>query len=205
MNNTPIAPVHLLNTNQFSSQLEYNHTPSDYIKKSDNIKKQRAVLVSDTDNSHDYKRTTDDTMGNFPYKHILTGIQEITPFSALFFSRQNVDELHRRVRYEVHRTTGKIISKQDEIELITIMRGTYLQHSLNPQYKSEYKAEINRLNNVVINELLTDLISNVQQYIGYIKDITSNPVPLATPINTSITGTKTGRSIMDILVGNSIN
>lgn len=196
--NSNTQHIPLLNSTQFPTQFY--------------LPPQKDSSIEETDLSNynfgsldDLQRTPDDSMGDVPYKHVLKGIQELGPFSKLFFSRSNIDEIHRRIRYEVYIKTKTIISKQDEMELITIMRGNYLQYSMNPSNEIDFKKEIERLNTIVINNLLKGVVSNIQQYKGYLENISKNPTPLATPIFTSTTGTKTNRSVMDVLVGDSPN
>lgn len=133
----------------------------------------------------------------------LAGIQEVSPFSTLFFSLQNIQELQRLLRYNVYVNTNKkhIIGNQDETELVIIMRGIYLQYSKTPENYSLYKKEIERLNGLVITYLLPDLISNIEQYLGYIRDSTQNYIPMDRGVNPSIKGERTLRSVSDVLVG----
>jgi hypothetical protein len=127
-----------------------------------------------------------------PYKSILLGVQELGAMSKAYFSSQNVAWIQTHIRYEVYKRTDKkyVISNQDESNLLIIMRAIYLENSRNPTKAVEQKEEILRLNNLVIEEATTDIISELKQYSDYLRDISRNGIPLALPINTNTAGTK---------------
>lgn len=136
----------------------------------------------------------------------LAGIQEVSPFSYLFFSSQNIDALQKLIRYNVYIHTDKkhVIGYQNETELVIIMRAIYLQYSKVPAHQSLYKAEIERLNAAVVTQLLPDLVSNVKQYVGYIRDSSRPYMPMNRGMNSSIKGEKHLRSVSDVLVGDDL-
>lgn len=145
--------------------------------------------------------------GEYRYnKTVLEGIQEATPFSNLFFSRENIKEIQSLIRYNVYTKSGgkHIISEQNETELVIVMRGVFLQYSLFPQKTSEYTPEISRLNRLVLNTVLPNLISNIEQYYGYLKDLNSERTIMKLPQVTSSSGTRTeGGGTADALFGDS--
>lgn len=147
----------------------------------------------------------DPTRKNYASK-ALAGIQEVSPFSYLFFSSDNIEEVQRLIRYNVYLHTEKkhIIGKQDETELLIIMRGVYLQYGRVPASQKDYKAALQKLNRDVVTQLLPDLVSNVKQYIGYIRDSTQNHIPLARGTNPSNKGENTLRSVSDVLIGDDL-
>ncbi len=128
-----------------------------------------------------------------PYKGILGSIQELSPFSKIYFSKENVEWIQKNIRYEVYKLSDKryVIDPQDETNLLIVMKAIYLQNSKNPRKSSLYQQELLRLNRLVLNEAVPDIITQLQQYSAYIRDISKNPDPIALPRNVSITGTKT--------------
>lgn len=128
-----------------------------------------------------------------PYKGIIGSIQELSNFSKIYFSKENVTWLQKNIRYTVYITSNKkyVIHNQDETNLLIVMKAIYLQNSKNPSNPAMYKEELLRLNNLVIGEVTPDIITQLQQYNGYIKDISNNPMPIPLPRNTSVVGTKT--------------
>jgi ferric iron reductase protein FhuF len=137
-------------------------------------------------------------------RSVLHGIQEVSPFSNLFFSAQNIAEIQRLIRYNVYIHTEKehIIDNQDETKLVIVMRGVYLQYYRQSQMDPQtFKNEIEKLNSLVVTQVLPDLLSNLEQYMNYIKDISQNYTPLSIPKNTSVIGERTARTWTDIMVG----
>lgn len=140
-------------------------------------------------------------------KSALLGIIENTPFSDLFFSKENIENLQNLLRYTVYIKSNKkhVISKQNETELVIVMRAIFLQNSNNPTNPKDFENSINILNNLVVKEILPNLISNIEQYYGYLAVISSdNRRIVRLPTNTSTAGNKTILGgTADALFGNS--
>ena len=134
--------------------------------------------------------TSDKNLGNNFEEVALKGVHDCGMVGKLFFSEENLQEIHNRVRYEVwSASAGKyIIDEQDNIELAILMRSIYLQHGKNRN--CNYKQQIQDLNNLVISSVLPGIISRIKQYIIYLND-TQKPYKLMErPKNVNITGTK---------------
>lgn len=127
-----------------------------------------------------------------PYRHVLTGIQEIGPFSKAFFSVENMNWLHSNIRFKVYELSGKktVISRQKDSELLEVMRRVYLQNSMNPDSPLKMGDEMMRLNNLVLDDVVPRIISEVKQYNQYLIDINKIRTPISLPMNTSVIGTK---------------
>ena len=134
----------------------------------------------------------------------LAGNQETSLFTELFFSKANIDEVQRQIRYAVYLATDKkhVIDTQNEEELLIVMRAIYLEYGRVETNPCKIKCAIEKLNNLVLNRVLPNLISHVEQYYGYLRDI-SNPYTIMTrpSISDNVKGTKTLRSVSDVLVG----
>lgn len=132
------------------------------------------------------------------------GIQERTVINKLFFSPKNVENVQKMIRYTVHKHSGFTIGNQSEAELLIIMRSMFLQYSKNPlitdinAQKDVIRNEINRINNLVINDTVPRIVSEAQQYIHYLRDIDEPLKPQARSENTNIKGTKSFRDISEI-------
>lgn len=134
-------------------------------------------------------------------------------FSSVFFSKENVENLQKLIRYAVFKQTNEIIDNQSESELLIIMRSIFLSYpNFPPEFnkemrteqkeylKQEYKKEVNRLNEIIINETVPDIITQIKQYKDYIRD--SNRVSyIETPKDTSIKGQRQYRSVTEVLTG----
>lgn len=127
-----------------------------------------------------------------PYKSILGNTQALSPFSKIYFSKENISWLQKNIRYEVYKLSDKryVIDRQDETNLLIIMKAIYLQNSKNPKNSLYFKEELLRLNRLVLNQTVPDIITQLQQYGAYIRDISKNPEPISLPQNVSITGMK---------------
>ena len=125
----------------------------------------------------------------------LYGIQETSKLNQLFFSKKNMDIIQNNIRYTVYVKTNKrhIIDKQSDIELQIIMRSTYLQYSPNLEYN--YKEQIEYLNKLVVDWSVEQIIPQLEQYIGYLKEVEYMPMPIDLPVNLSSKGSRTLRSV----------
>lgn len=101
-----------------------------------------------------------------------------TPVSALFFSDTNVNAVQDAIRYRVWvDTAGKhVIGRQNDIELMTVMRSIYLQYSINAP--TDITGQVRILNAHVLNFCVPRIVSEVEMYMRYRKDISQLPVPL---------------------------
>lgn len=130
----------------------------------------------------------------------------------LFFSKRNVDNLQNLIRLLVHRETKVVIDKQSNRELLVVMRSIFEQYSRHPPYLEPSKGteynrlvvkktvdEVNRLNEIVLNEIVPKVISMVLQFFGYLKDVEGRRF-MDNPENVNIRGERKLRSVTDVLV-----
>ena len=134
------------------------------------------------------------TQNNFQLE-ALYGIQEQTQLNQLYFSKDNMNIIQNKIRYEVYMKTDKkhIIDNQSAVELEIIMRSIYLQHS--PNLPTQIKEQIKYLNELVTNWCVEKIIPEVYQYMGYLKQVEYMPVPIEHPQNLSSKGTRNLRSV----------
>ena len=145
---------------------------------------------------------------------VLNGIQETSLLSTLFFCKDNLISIQKLLKLGVYKALGEVIDTQNSQELLLYMRGVYLENAMNPpmlrcddppSVKSKilplYTAEISRLNTLVVHKALPQLVSQVQQYLHYIRDITESPYKNFDPINTSKIGTDDLRSTTQVYLG----
>ena len=135
-----------------------------------------------------------EVMNNFQVE-ALYGIQETSQLNQLFFSRKNLDNIQDLIRYTVYMKSDKKykIGKQSDVELEIIMRSIYLQHS--PNLPNKIKEQISYLNKLVSDWCVEQIIPEVQQYVGYIKEIEYMPLPIDLPVNLSSKGSRSLRSV----------
>ena len=121
----------------------------------------------------------------------LRGNWEKTPVSDAFFTRENVQRIQAAIRKGVYDASGPRkyeISDQSAEELSMIMRAMYLQYSKNSPYNVQ--GQISELNEMVVKWSVPRILSEVEAYTYYLKDISHLPVPLPQPIHLSSAGTK---------------
>ena len=125
------------------------------------------------------------------YNNALKNIQDSTPLSRVYFSKKNIDMIQNIIRYQVWIQSDKkhTIGRQSDLQLQIIMRSYYLQYSQNLSYN--IKEQVTKLNNLVIDESVSTILTNVEQYIAYKKAVSTIPEPIARPKYLSSAGTKT--------------
>jgi hypothetical protein len=153
------------------------------------------VIMNNTQNVKDMNMIEGNKTNNNFQVESLYGIQETSKLNQLFFSKKNMDIIQNNIRYTVYVKTNKkhIIDKQSDIELQIIMRSTYLQYSPNLEYN--YKEQLEYLNKLVVDWSVEKIIPQLEQYIGYLKEVEYMPMPIDLPVNLSSKGSRTLRSV----------
>jgi hypothetical protein len=122
---------------------------------------------------------------------MLRGNWEQTDLSKAFFTRRNLESIQKQIRDGVYRASGPKqykIDDQDVDEIKTIMRAMYLTYAKNNPFQID--AQINDLNRLVIEWAIPRIVSEIDQYAFYLKDISHLPIPMEKPLNVSSAGTK---------------
>ena len=99
--------------------------------------------------------------------------------------------IQKKIREEVHkRTKGQyqLDEDQDESDLTIVMRSIYLDKCKN--LPGETVRQVKLLNQQTVDYIIPDLISNIKQYFGYIKDINQPLKPMMRPMNVNNSGRK---------------
>lgn len=134
--------------------------------------------------------------------------------STLFFSKDNLQNIQHLLRYIVFKQSGDIIDNQSENDLLIVMRSVFLSYPNFPpdlppnatrqqrEYvRGLYRAEIFRLNDIVVNEAVPKITSQLRQYKDYIRDSQSSLQVMDTPQNVSTAGQRQYRSVTQVLTG----
>lgn len=133
-------------------------------------------------NNKDYDRARAATQSFF----------EINDITRIFFSNKNMQRIQKKIRDEVCRITkGQYVLEcdQDESDLTIIMRGVYFDKGKNLPDNPIRQVKI--LNQQTVDYLVPDLISNIKQYFGYIRDINQPLQPFPWPQNVNNSGRRT--------------
>jgi hypothetical protein len=123
---------------------------------------------------------------------MLRGTWERTPVSDAFFSQENVGAIQAAIRryvYEKSHPKGYMIDDQSVDELKIIMRAMYYQYGKN--YPKDIPGQVSELNQLVVNWSGPHILSAVDHYVYYLKDIDTLPVPMAHPVKLSSAGSRT--------------
>ena len=118
-------------------------------------------------------------------------IYEQNKLQKFFFSKKNIEKLQQLLRYNVYIQSNKKhkIGYQDDTSLKIIMKSIYLQYSKNNS--SNIKQQVQSLNNLVLDYSVSNILSNIEMYLVYKKNISNLPTPLNNPKYISNNGTKT--------------
>tara|TARA_B110000261_G_scaffold30838_1_gene35296 strand:+ start:311 stop:802 length:492 start_codon:yes stop_codon:yes gene_type:complete len=108
----------------------------------------------------------------------------------VFFSKENVSALQQGIRYLVYaKTVDKyMIDNQSETELQVIMRSIYLQYCKN--LNENILCQVKDLNSKVLDYVVPKILSELNQHLTFINDISYLPVPLDRGQHVSSSGSK---------------
>jgi hypothetical protein len=129
-----------------------------------------------------------------------------------FVSKNNVDTLMYQLLSTVKRLSGYSIGEQSKVTLLLSMEYKYNYHARNideertgrKALNAYIKSEVQRLNELVINEIAPIIINEVESYLQFQTDYFKvSHEALARPVDTSITGTTDYRSQNDVFGGNT--
>lgn len=112
-----------------------------------------------------------------------------SPLATQFFSAQNIAVIQGRLRQIIYDKTGYTIGRQSDEQLALVMRAMYLWHANHDG--ADMRAELDRLNSIVLSEVVPMVGTGIAQHIGYIRDASELPVPLDRARNMSIKGNNT--------------
>ena len=125
----------------------------------------------------------------------LKGADEDSILSKVFFHPKNVDLIQKQIIIEIfHQTNGEyLIEKQSESDLQVVMRSIFLQHAKHQP--DNIKEQIRELNNLVVDDVIPGIVSEIKAYFGYLRDISQPMQIMDRPENVSSTGTRTLPSV----------
>ena len=122
---------------------------------------------------------------------MLRGNMSPSKVALSFFTPRNVRVLQNEMKQQVFLRSGPKqyrIDDQDVDELKVIMRAIYYQYAKNNTFDIE--GQVRELNHMIIEWAVPRILSEVDQYQYYLKDISHLPVPLLQPVNMSTAGQK---------------
>lgn len=112
-----------------------------------------------------------------------------TQLSLAFFSDVNAGYLQTRIQQEFHQLTGIVVEKQRKKDLLMIMRYVFVARSKN--LEGQEAQQLAELNHHVVDTVLPQIATSVEQHLGYLRDASTLPVPLERSVATTIRGENT--------------
>lgn len=106
------------------------------------------------------------------------------PIMTLFFSDQNVNAIHTAILDIIYRTTGVIISRQSDRDLLGIMQFVFGTRA-NTRCPKSIVDEVRRLNKYVIEESVYSVKSGMLMHMQYVKDASTLPTPIDRSVSTT--------------------
>lgn len=131
-------------------------------------------------------------------KQATTGQVECNLLNQVYFSQENIDLIQELIRYSVWEGSKKkyVIDRQSDTELQLIMRSIYFSYSKNLPYN--IKEQVDELNDLVVQDSVPKIMSQVEQHVYYLFDASTQPIPLAHPTSMSSAGRKQLASVTSV-------
>lgn len=149
--------------------------------------------------------TNTKTNKNYAYQ-MLKGIQQVSIFSLLYFSNENIQEIQNLIKYNVYTIGKHRIDNQNIDELLVIMRAMYLEYSNIPNNQKAYTQEIAKLNEIVTERAIRIILSAISQQKKYLYDINNRSIMESQyGDNSHSSKHKEVRDISDVIFGNTSN
>lgn len=150
---------------------------------------------------YDTKKSTK----NYAYS-MLKGIQEVSVFSLLYFSDENIQEIQKLIKYNVYVIGKHRIDNQNVDELLIIMRVVYLEYSKIPLNQKDYTEAIAKLNEIVTERCIRIILSAISQQKKYLYDINNyNVMDSQYGSSTDNVRNKINREVSDVIFANTTN
>ena len=165
-----------------------------------------------------FRLTTDkNNLSGSNTRHLFKNLYGETPLTFLFFSKQNIENIQKIIKFVVHREIGYVVDDQSTNELLIVMRAIFLEYSLHPklpdpsmtekerqELMKKYTTEVARLNTILVNHIVPKIVSQVQQYVDYLRDASQQPYHMDKPQNDSVKGQREYRSTTQVLLGGQL-
>ena len=145
----------------------------------------------DTDNYEDYlafinKKEKKIKIQMSPFLRHAVGQLKICPslLSSEFFSQKNISKIQSLIKTQIKSKSGITVQTEQNVEdLLDKMCETYRDYSMN--FPTHISDQVNKLNKILIDSIVPGAITNIKQYLHYIKDITQPLKPMDRPVNVS--------------------
>lgn len=154
------------------------------------------------DHYQDYETHQDEKDDDYIYFEVIKNIHERNPLIDSYFSHKNVKYLQVLIAdlVDIYSDgTYKISPEEQRInDLLAIMKSRYLSVPIDPY--GDIQFEVCKLNRAVVEWAVPDVLANIRQYLGYVRDHSQNHMVIDRPLNVSSAGTKVNNSISCLFV-----
>lgn len=114
---------------------------------------------------------------------VITSTQLKSDTRSAFFSRANIDLIHKQIQGIIYKRTGFQIDRQSDDDLHIIMNWVFQAYAHHTG-----SDEVGRLNGIVMQEVIPMILSNMRMYAAYLRDASTMHRPLPLPHFDSIRG-----------------
>ena len=161
---------------------------SNFNKKVEDYKNGRVILYNNQ-NYTPYETYVGSREPQKCFSDSVARIHQATSLTESYFSSENVELIQNELIKRIYDNYGYVISRQSDMNLQIIMRSIYLQYGKN--LPCQIKEQVLELNEEVYKECIKIVVPNIQQTIGYRRDLAQLPTTMNRAINVSSRGTKT--------------
>jgi len=125
------------------------------------------------------------------YDGALTGNWQNTQLSNIYFSAENIQNVHDTIRQRVYdKSNGRLqVGPQNIDTLKIIMRSMYLQNATNRP--NDIKGQLKALNKLVFDWCIPQVTGEAEAYIKYRNDVSHLSTPIQRPAYMSSAGSNT--------------
>jgi hypothetical protein len=116
--------------------------------------------------------------------------------SKIFFSEANMNRVQKAIKRAIFfKSKGKfrLDEDQDESDLLVTMRAVFIEYSRF--LPNKIIRQVKELNRLTVEYIIPDMITEIKQTYGYIKEINEPIKPIPRPMNVNNAGRKTLPSI----------
>jgi len=122
--------------------------------------------------------------GSLSYKNdSIKATHDSSLLNQAFFSQSNIDQIQNMIRHDIYKMSNGMytIGKQSNTELIIIMRSIYFQYARHLLDNTTIRDQVEELNIKVVRDSVPKILSQIQQYYGYMRDSTTMHDPMELP------------------------
>jgi len=116
---------------------------------------------------------------------------DISQLGHAYFSKENIARIQKGIKKKVlEESNGQFYLKsdQDESDLLLAMQKVYEANGQNLPYK--INRQVKRLNKMTLEYIVPDMMTNIKQYYGYMKDINRPLQTIPRPLQVNNAGRK---------------